>query len=83
MTQRERIDKYIKDFGSITGYECVVDLGILKFSARLSEMTNKFNYPLKSRWELSTNRYGEPVRYKRYYYDENRLPEITYIKIHE
>ena len=72
MTQIERIDKYIKDFGSITGYECVVDLGILKFSARLSEMTQR-GYPLESKWEKSKNRYGDTVRYKRYFYYEDRI----------
>lgn len=75
MTQKQLIDKYIKDFGSITGYECVLDLDILKYSARLSEMVRK-GYPLKSRWEKRKNRYGETKRYKRYYYDEQRLPKI-------
>ena len=74
MTQIERIDKYIKDFGSITGYECVVDLGVLKFSARLTEMSRR-DFPLKSKWERSKNRYGQPVRYKRYYYDESAIQE--------
>ena len=74
MTQIERIDKYIKDFGSITGYECVVDLGVLKFSARLTEMAQR-DFPIKSKWEQSKNRYGQPVRYKRYYYDESAIQE--------
>ena len=75
MTQTERIDKYIKDFGSITRAEAMVDLGIANFGARYSEM--KDIYPLKSRWEKGKNRYGEPVSWKRYYYDETRLPKVS------
>lgn len=72
MTQVERIDKYIKDFGSITRLEAFADLGIGNFGARYSEM--KGIYPLKSKWETGKNRYGESVSYKRYFYDETKLP---------
>lgn len=75
MTQAERIDKYIKDFGSITRLEAFRDLGVGNFGARYSEM--KDYYPLKSRWETDKNRYGEAVSYKRYYYDEERLPQVS------
>jgi hypothetical protein len=73
MTQVERIDQYIKEFGSITRLEAFRDLGVGNFGARYSEM--KDYYPLKSVDETSKNRYGETVHYKRYYYDESKLPD--------
>lgn len=73
MTQIERIDKYIKDFGSITRAEAMIELGVANFGARYTEM--KYIYPIKSIDEKSKNRYGEIVHYKRYYYDESRLPD--------
>ena len=41
MTQQELIEKYIRDFGSITPYEAFKDLGITKLSTRISEMKKK------------------------------------------
>lgn len=73
MTQIERIDRYIKDFGSITRAEAMIDIGIGNFGARYSDMI-RAGFPLKSVWEKGRNRYGEPVSWKRYYYDEQRLP---------
>lgn len=69
MTQKERIDKYIKDFGSITVLDAFRDLGICNFTARVSEM-RFLGYPVKSEWEESKNRYGEKVKYLRYYYEQ-------------
>lgn len=69
--QIERIDKYIRDFGSITHADAVYDLGICGFTARISEM-NKLGFPLKDEWEEGINKYGEKVSYKRYYYDDNK-----------
>ena len=67
MTQIELIDQYIKDFGSITILDAVRDLGIMKFTARISNM-RAAGYPLHGEWEESKNRYGKPVRYKRFTY---------------
>lgn len=69
-----RINKYIIDFGSITRLEAMRDLGVGNFGARYTEMIQA-GYPLKSKWEHGKNRYGEPTLYKRYYYDESRLPK--------
>ena len=40
-TQCERIRQYIKDFGSITTYEAVMDIGVLRLGARISEMRKR------------------------------------------
>lgn len=77
MTQIERIDKYIKDFGSITRLEAFRDLGVGNFGARYSEM-KRAGFPLLSMPEISENRYGDTVHYKRYYYEESltKFPEL-------
>lgn len=76
MKQIERIDGYIKEFGSITRLEAFRDLGVGNFGARYSDMI-RAGYPLKSRPETGKNRYGEPVHYRRYFYDESALPQIS------
>ena len=65
MTQRDRILKYIKDFGSITPMDAFRDLGITKLATRVSEM-RKEGIILAKEYEKSLNRYGEAVYYMRY-----------------
>lgn len=65
ITQKQRIIKYIQDFGSITSLEAMKDLGITQLGARIDGL-QKDGYSFKKVWERSKNRYGEPVDYKRY-----------------
>lgn len=68
--QQQRILDYITDFGSITAGEAYFDLGILNFSARLSELKDK-GFRFNSVREKARNRYGEPISYNRYtFYEE-------------
>ena len=65
MNQKERIIKYINDFGSITSLEAMRDLGITQLGARIDGL-QKDGYAFKKEWERAKNRYGEDVDYKRY-----------------
>lgn len=65
MNQKERIIKYMQDFGSITSLEAMKDLGITQLGARIDGL-QKDGYCFKKVWERSKNRYGENVDYKRY-----------------
>jgi len=65
MNQKERIIKYIHDFGSITSLEAMRDLGITQLGARIDGL-QKDGYTFKKEWERAKNRYGEDVDYKRY-----------------
>jgi hypothetical protein len=70
MTQRKRIKTYMEDFGSITTKEAVIDLGILRLASRIHEMRRDMR--IEDKMETGTNRYGEPVSYKRYYFEESQ-----------
>ena len=65
MNQKDRIIKYINDFGSITSLEAMRDLGITQLGARIDGL-QKDGYTFKKEWERAKNRYGEDVDYKRY-----------------
>lgn len=65
MTQRELIEKYINDFGSITPFDAFMDLGITKLATRVSEM-RKLGFKFNKKWEKTKNRYGKPVAFMRY-----------------
>lgn len=65
MTQKERIKKYLDDFGSITPLEALRDLGIMRLGARIWEL-KRDGEPIIRETESSHNRYGQITRYARY-----------------
>ena len=66
MNQYERIMMYMKDFGSISPMEAFNDLGITKLATRISEMRAD-GMEFDQRMESAKNRYGDKVRYMRYF----------------
>ena len=65
MTQRERVIKYLEDFGSITRAEAFVELGIVELPARICEL-ERMGYTFKKEPTFSTNRYGDKVVFTKY-----------------
>ena len=65
MSQEQRVLKYMKDFGSITGAEAFLDLGVYRLSAVIYNLRDK-GYKIESEKEEGKNRYGEKTRYSRY-----------------
>lgn len=65
---RERVLNYIKEFGSITTYNAFIDLGCTRLSEYIRQI--RLTHNVKDEWIDTTNRYGEPVRYKRYWLEE-------------
>ena len=68
MTQTKRVLEYIEKHGSITQLEATEQLGILRLAARIHDLT-KAGVSIGSSLETGTNRFGEPVRYARYWLD--------------
>lgn len=64
-TQAERVIDYIDMFGSITQFEAMQDLGIMRLASRISDLKKK-GYPIKSELVSVKNRFGEDCYIKRY-----------------
>ena len=64
-TQAQRILQYIEDFGSITQFEALKDLGVMRLASRVSEL-KKNGYPITGKMDTVYNRYGEKCTVKRY-----------------
>ena len=64
-TQNERIIDYIKRFGSITQFEALRDLGVMRLASRISDL-KRLGYPVVSERIVVKNRYGEECRVKSY-----------------
>ena len=65
-TQNERILDYIAEFGSITQFEALQDLGIMRLASRISDL-KRLGYPIDSKVIEVKNRFGEPCRVKSYF----------------
>lgn len=65
MNQETRILNYMRDFGSITPKDAIMDLGVYRLASRISNL-KKRGYRISMELEKGTNRYGEGMRYARY-----------------
>lgn len=71
MTQVERVVDYINRFGSISGREAFLDLGIMHLPARIYELAQA-GYPIERKFETVQNRYGDQVSYVRYSFKDKQ-----------
>lgn len=66
MNQDERVLRHMKAFDGITSWEAFTDYGITRLSAKIFNLREK-GYKIKGEWVERKNRFGEPVRFKRYF----------------
>ena len=64
-TQAQRVVKFMQDHGSITQFEAMNLLGIMRLASRISEL-KKQGYEIESKVEKVKNRFGETCHVKRY-----------------
>lgn len=64
-TQAQRILDYITEHGSVTQFEALKDLGVMRLASRISEL-RKNGHEIVSQMVKVENRYGETCRVKRY-----------------
>lgn len=62
---KERVLKYMLDFGSITHADAFNDLGVARLAAVICNL-RKDGYKIVTEDEHGTNRYGDKVTYARY-----------------
>lgn len=64
-TQSQRVLDYIERFGSITQYDALKDLGVMRLASRISEL-RKNGHAITGEMVNVENRFGEIVQVKRY-----------------
>lgn len=65
---KEKVLQYMIDFGSITTFQAFQDLGCTRLSEYIRQLRQ--TYDVQDEWIESTNRYGEKVRFKKFYINE-------------
>ena len=68
-TQKALILKYIADFGYITSFQAYQDLGITQLATRIKEL-KEMGYTFKTENVKTTNRYGKPSHFYKYFLNE-------------
>lgn len=63
-SQEQRIAQFCKEFGSITAWQAMKELGVMRLASRIHDMRSKYN--ITDVWVDDINRYGDKIRYKRY-----------------
>jgi hypothetical protein len=72
MSNKERVLKYIEEFGSITSLDAFRDLGNTRLSASIWDLIHRDGYEIKSVTEKSKNRWQEETHYSRYYLKDSK-----------
>ena len=65
MTHKDRVLKYMRDFGSITSWEAFKELGVTRLSAVIFNL-KRDGHEIASEKESTRNRYGDRVSFSRY-----------------
>lgn len=65
MTQNERIERHLSNFGTITASEAMSEYGIMRLSARIYEL-KKMGVRIEKETKTALNRFGEPVSFAKY-----------------
>jgi hypothetical protein len=70
-TQCDLILKYIRDFGSISTWEAMMDLGVARLASRIYDLKNK-GYQFRKQRIYTNNRYDKKIYYDRYFLVEEQ-----------
>lgn len=68
-THEDRVERYLKDRGSITSWEAIHEFGITRLSAVIYNLRYKRNIKIETRFETMKNRYGDNISFARYVYE--------------
>lgn len=66
LTQKDRVLRHLRDFGSITSWESFTEYGITRLSAIIYNLKHIDGYNFDEEWQTSINRYGEKTSFKKY-----------------
>lgn len=60
-TQCEMVLEYMKDYGRISQFDALQDLGVMRLASRISEL-KKRGYDIKTELKKRKNRYNQTVK---------------------
>ena len=64
--QWKRVLEFIDRFGSITAWEAMKELGIMRLAARIFDIRSRHGIPIEMETVHTVNAFGEQIHYSRY-----------------
>lgn len=64
-TQNKRVLEYMQEYGWITQFDALKELGIMRLASRISDL-REMGVEVEKDWHEIVNRYGEVVRVRKY-----------------
>ena len=68
VTLQEVILQHLRNEGSITTWEAIKEYGVTRLSAVIYNL-RKTGFDITDDWVYTTNRYGNPVKFKKYIFN--------------
>lgn len=65
MTQCDRIQRHLEDYGSITSLEAMQEYGIMRLASRIADLKRQ-GVHIEKEMVSGKNRYGEQTSYAKY-----------------
>lgn len=65
MTQEEKVLRHLKELGSITSWEAIMEYGITRLSAKIFNL-RKQGYEIEKEYVTTKNRFGEYCTFAKY-----------------
>lgn len=72
ITQCDRILRHLRDYGSISSHEAIVEYGIYRLASRMTDL-KKRGVKFTSETKKGKNRYGEPTHFSVYKLMEEKV----------
>lgn len=67
MTQEALVMNWLRNHNGLTQAEATKHLGVTRLPAIVWKLEHKHGFVIASKWESGENRFGVPVRFKRWY----------------
>lgn len=72
MTQEQMVLKHLKDYGSITSWEAIMEYGITRLSAKIYNL-RKDGYKISNETITKKNRYGKFTHFNKYKLEDKEI----------
>ena len=67
ISQAKNVMKHLQEHGSITAREAIERFGVMRLAAIIFILRHDYGMPITMQFEHGKNRYGDKVRWGRYY----------------
>jgi len=72
ITQCQKVLRHIDKYGSINTLDAIKRYGITRLASRIYELKKYHDFKIDKTLIATTNKYGQPVHYAKYYFSDEQ-----------